>query len=124
VNAERLTGAQTLFEPKTLEALADLVAEAKRRWHVYFVIPGGAEHGRDPALVKFWADLLGRERVLALADPAQTSAAIAVAIGANEGVIDGPRGGAAPPPRGVVGQAINAVTGALHGLLGGGGDCR
>jgi hypothetical protein len=96
--------------------LADLVAEATRRWHVYFVIPGGAEHGHDPALVRFWADLLGRERVLALADPAQTSAAIAVAIGANEGVIDQPPGDApAAAARGVVAKVIHAVIGACTG---------
>lgn len=42
MNAERLTGAQTLFEPETLDALADLVAEAALAREPLEIIGGGA----------------------------------------------------------------------------------
>ncbi len=95
--------------------LRQLAAEAAERWHVYFIIPGGAAYGRDPAMVAFWADLLGADHVIALQSPDRTSECIALTIAANEGPVGGP---AEPPAgRGVVG----AISGALHGLFGGGG---
>ena len=101
--------------------LPQLVAEAAERWHVYFVIPGGAQHGHDPRMVKFWADLLGSDHVIALTDPDQTSACIARTIGLNEGTLDEgptdvPTDVVAGEPRGVIGT----ITHALGGLFGGG----
>ena len=104
--------------------LRQLVAEATERWHVYFVIPGGAAYGRDPAMVAFWSDLLGADRVIALQHPDQTSECIALTIGVNEGTVDVPTAVGQMKARGVVGQTVDAITGVLHGLFGGGPPTR
>lgn len=100
--------------------LKQIAAEAKERWHVYFVVPGGAAHGRDPAIIKFWSDLLGSDHVLTLQDPDQTSESIALAIGANEGKLDvagRPETNTLDTAKSpsVVGRAIDALTGLLGG---------
>ncbi len=101
--------------------LPQLVTEALERWHVYFVIPGGASNGRNPTILKFWTDLLGESRVIALQSPEQTSECIAMTIGVNEGTVDVPTAVQQMRSRGVVGQTVDAITGVLHGLFGGGG---
>ncbi len=103
---------------ETLQAdvpLKQLAAEAMERWHVYFVIPGGAAYGRDPTIVQFWSDLLGADHVIALQSPDQTSECIALTIGANEGTVDRPTAVVQMKNRGVVGSAIDAISGALFG---------
>jgi hypothetical protein len=99
--------------PQADVPLKQLAAEAAERWHVFFVIPGGASYGRDPTIVRFWSDLLGSDHVIALQSPEQTSECIALTIAANEGEPDLPT--AAVKGRGVVGSAIDAITGALFG---------
>ena len=101
--------------------LKQLAREAAERWHVYFVVPGGAAYGRDPTIVAFWSDLLGADHVIALQDPDQTSECIALTIGVNEGTVDVPTAVGQMNARGVVGTAVDAITTVLHGLFGGGG---
>src|SRR5207249_1997861 len=47
---KRLTG-ENLSEDISLD---QIIAEARQRYHVYFVIPGGASYGADPQIVRFW----------------------------------------------------------------------
>ena len=94
--------------------LGQIAAEAQRRWHVYFVVPGGASYGRDPTIAAFWTELLGRDHVIALQDPDQTSECIALTIAANEGT-----GGGAEAPGGGVAKPTGAIGAILHGLFGG-----
>jgi hypothetical protein len=90
-----------------------MIAEVKRKWNLYFVIPGGASHGGDKDIADFWNEHVGPERVIKLDDPADTSECIALTIGMNEGTI-GMRD-AADHLRGR-GRAVDRVTHALAGV--------
>src|SRR5205814_5124022 len=105
----------------------DIVEEVKRKYHVYFVVPGGASHGKDPAVLNFWEKLVGTDRVIVLQSPDETSECIALAIGINEGVIDRPAAVQQMQKRGVVGRTIESITAALQKVFGDGappGDGR
>lgn len=47
----------------------DLVKEVKEKYNVYFLIPVGTCHGRDPALRRYWEKLLGAKNVGMIDDP-------------------------------------------------------
>jgi hypothetical protein len=104
--------------------LADLVAELKERFHVYFIVPGGANHGHDPKILRFWQETLGEGRVITLKDPGETSECIALTIGMNEGAIDLSAAKQQLQQRGVVARAIECITGALASLFGGKSDAK
>src|SRR5688572_16688167 len=44
--------------------LARVVAEVKQKYHLYYVIPGGAAHGADAAVISFWQKHLGPRNVI------------------------------------------------------------
>lgn len=48
--------------------IADIVAEASEKYHVYFVIPAGTNHAGDVRLIDFWNGLLGNDHVIQLPD--------------------------------------------------------
>jgi hypothetical protein len=100
--------------------LAELVAEVQQRYHVYFIVPGGASHGHDPKILNFWQSTLGPEHVITLQDPGETSECIALTIGMNEGAIDMPAAKKQLEQRGVVTRTIDSILGALSALFGGG----
>jgi hypothetical protein len=100
-------------------SLEDLVGEVKQRFHVYFVVPGGASHGNDPTILNFWRNTLGRERVITLQDPGETSECIALTIGINEGAVDLPGAKQQMQQRGVLGRTIDSIIGALALLFSG-----
>lgn len=64
-----------------------IVAELRRRYHVFYILPQGAAHGGERKMLDFWRNLLG-QNVLELADPKAVCETIALAIGLSEGVID------------------------------------
>jgi len=65
--------------------LADAIQAAKERYHVFhIVVGGGSSHGNDPAIMRFWKELLG-QHVLKLDDPNNVCEMIAATIGINEG---------------------------------------
>ena len=74
--------AETLFGDTLQDdmPLADVVAEAQAKYEVYFIIPGGTNHGRDPELRRAWEELLGADHVIMLADAANICSAVAAAI--------------------------------------------
>jgi hypothetical protein len=98
--------------------LDQIVAEAKQRFHVFFIVPGGASHGRDQKILAFWERTLGRESVIVLQDPAETSECIALTIGLTEGALDLPSARRQMEQRGVLGRTIDSITNALKSLLG------
>ena len=102
--------------------LARVIAEVKERYHLYYVIPGGASNGRDREVLAFWNRHVGPDRVIKLDSPDETSERIALTIGTNEGAI--PAGeGAEQPGRhggGVVSRTIGRVTRAVGSLIPGG----
>lgn len=82
---EALIG-DTLEKDITVE---QMIAEAREKYHVFFVIPRVASHGGDPKLRKRWSDLLGPQNVLMLDDADGVCEAIGVAIGLVEGTAHG-----------------------------------
>lgn len=67
--------------------LTDIVAELRTKFEVYFIVPGGAYHGRDGTITKFWRSLFG-QNVIVLDDLAAVCETIALTIGLNEEAID------------------------------------
>jgi hypothetical protein len=67
--------------------LDQLIEEVRRRFHVFFIIPGGASHGRDADVLAFWHRYLGPQSVIVLDKPEETSSCIATTIGLTEGTI-------------------------------------
>ncbi len=67
--------------------IADLVAELKERFDVYYFIPSGTFHSEDPRLLEFWRGLLG-QNVIRLDDLDAVCETIALTIGLAEDAID------------------------------------
>ena len=65
-------------------SLDEIVAAAKEKWEVFFIIPKGTNHYSDPKLEAFWKKHLG-QNVIKLEDPA----AICEVIGATVGICEG-----------------------------------
>lgn len=74
--------------------MKEIVKEAQEKFHVFFLLPTGASHGRDPAVKKAWTDLLG-QNVIELDNPEDVCEAIALAIGLTEGKVDLNKGASA-----------------------------
>lgn len=98
--------------------IADALARASEKYHVYFVIPGGASYGGDEQVYGFWTSLLGPQGVIKLADPSDTSEAIALAIGIREGVVTPTQGLEHIRRRGVVGTVVARISKAFAALMG------
>ncbi len=93
--------------------LDQIIAEAGQRYHIYFVLPGGASHGGDKQVLEFWGRHLGPQRLLQLDSPEDTSESIALTIGLNEGAIDMSQGVEHMKKRGIVGRAVDRISRAL-----------
>lgn len=64
--------------------LEDIVAAAKEKWEVFFIIPAGTQHAGDASLLKRWTGLLG-QNVIQLKDPDAVCETIGLTIGLLEG---------------------------------------
>lgn len=105
--------------------LEQVIREVVERYHLYFVIPGGASHGHDRQVTAFWHRHLGRDRVIRLDDPAETSECIALTIAKLEGVQPShPAPSHSGPGRGKISRALGRLAGALAGGNGSGGGGR
>jgi hypothetical protein len=93
--------------------LEQIVAEAKEKFHLYFLIPGGASYGSDKEIRGFWERLVGPEHVIQLESPEDTSECIGLTIGMNEGAIDAAGAREHMRKRGVVGRTIDRIAAAL-----------
>jgi hypothetical protein len=67
--------------------LAPLLAELKRRYDVYFIIPEGAYHSGDDRLTEFWRTHLG-QNVIRLDDLDAVCETIALTVGLAEDAVD------------------------------------
>lgn len=99
--------------------LRDIIDEVKQKFHLYYVLPGGASHGTDQTVIHFWETHVGAERVIRLETPEETSECIATLIGAGEGVISVDQSVQRLEQRGVVGRTIQSVVRALGSFLAG-----
>lgn len=94
-----------------------IVAEVTSRYHVYYLLPGGASYGGDQQILDFWYAQLGRQNVIRLESPEDTSECIALTICVNEGAITASDGIEHLRRRGVVGRTIDRLTGVLSSLV-------
>ncbi len=97
--------------------LEKVIAEVQKRYHLYFVIPGGASYGGDKEVLNFWNQYVGPEHVIKLDSPEDTSESIGLTIGINEGVISMSEATDAMARRGVVSRSIERISAALSSLL-------
>ncbi len=95
--------------------ISHLVAEAKKRYNVFFILPTGASHGGDEEVLRFWKKLLG-QNVVELDDPEAVCETIALAIGMNEESIDLNEGMAHLEEMGVAASTVGSVSRALTPL--------
>jgi hypothetical protein len=110
---ERLIGAG----PEKNVPLAKVIDQARERYHVYFVIPGGASNGADQEVLAFWNKHLGQGQVIRLESPEEASECIALTIGINEGAINMEDGIAHLRKRGLVSRTVDRVSRALGSLV-------
>lgn len=96
----------------------EAIAQAREKYHVFYVIPGGASHGGDTKILGWWQERLGADSVIKLADPSDTSEAIALAIGIREGVVTPQQGLEHIRKRGVVGTVLARISNAFGALMG------
>ena len=73
-------------QPKTVDTTA-IVAELRRKYDVYFVIPSDATHAADRSLLDYWRGHFG-QNVLRLDDLDAACETIALTIGLGEHAID------------------------------------
>jgi len=67
----------------TLQAdiqVEDILKEAQKRYHVFFIVPNMTSHYNDSGLVKAWTKLLGQQNVLKLEDPSKICEMIISAV--------------------------------------------
>lgn len=94
----------------------ELVTMAQERYHVFYLIPTRASHGRDPAIQGYWKDLLGAENVLLLDDADTVCEAIGLAIGLVEGTATMDSAADDLKTTGATAATVATVTSALDSL--------
>ncbi len=104
--------------------LDEIIREVKQRYHLYFVIPGGASYGADKDVLGFWNHHIAPECVIRLESPEDTSECIGLTIGVNEGVVSMADGAEHLRKRGVIANSIRSITKALSALLPGDGGAK
>jgi hypothetical protein len=109
---EKIIG-DTLTRDLTVD---EVIAEAREKYHVFFVIPHGASHGTDPVLRKRWEELLGPQNVIMLPDADGVCEAIGLAIGLIEGTANADALAADLADAGATSKTAKAVALALDPL--------
>ena len=97
--------------------LDQIIQEVQQRYHVYYLIPGGASYGADEGILGFWNAHLGPQHVIKLESPEDTSECIGMTIGLNEGAVTLNDSIEHMQRRGVVARTIDSVSRALSSLL-------
>lgn len=69
-------------------SLGDVIPEAQKLYHVFFVIPNLSQHYHDESLERYWVNLLGQQNVIKLEDPEKICDCIAGAVAISEGYVD------------------------------------
>jgi hypothetical protein len=67
--------------------LSQLLAQVRRKWDTYYILPEGTSYARDSQVLSFWTNLLG-QNLIELSDPDAVCETIALAIGLGEAAID------------------------------------
>jgi hypothetical protein len=96
--------------------LADIVAETKEKYNVFFMLPRGGNNSRNPELKRVWGQLLGEQNVLDLEKPENICETIGLTIGLMEGTVELADAAAHMVDIGTQEQAVESVTRALAPL--------
>src|SRR3954469_6251663 len=64
-----------------------ILAELKRRYHVYYILPAGSSYVGDRAVLSYWRGLLG-QNMIELDDLDAVCEPIALRVGLEEGAVD------------------------------------
>jgi hypothetical protein len=118
---------EQLFGDKLKEdiPIERIVAEAKQKWELFYILPNLTSYYDDPEILAAWRKLLG-QNVLRLPDPAAISETIAGTIGLAEGTVTRERlaadlrgGGASEGVTTAVATTVAQITGVgmLDGAL-------
>jgi hypothetical protein len=75
------------YVPSQPPRLRELVAEVRRKYDTYFIIPEGASYAGDVRILQFWRDKLG-QNTLTLDDLDAVCETIALTVGLGEDAID------------------------------------
>jgi hypothetical protein len=75
------------YRPSQPPRLREIVAEVRRKYDTYFIIPAGASYAGDERILQFWRELLG-QNVIALDDLRAVCETIALTVGLGEDAID------------------------------------
>jgi hypothetical protein len=67
--------------------LTQILAQVRRKWDTYYILPEGSSYARDPAVLAFWSDLLG-QNLIELSDLDAVCETIALTVGLGEDAID------------------------------------
>lgn len=67
------------------QPLADVVEDAQKLYHVFFIIPKLSQHYDDASLERHWVNLLGQQNVIKLDNPEKICETIAGAVAISEG---------------------------------------
>jgi len=65
----------------------DLVREAKERWHIFYLMPKGTNHYKEPEIIEAWAGLIGGENIIMLDEPNLVCETIGATVGMVENAI-------------------------------------
>lgn len=68
--------------------IESIVAAAREKFEIFFIIPGGTTNYNNGHIRDFWTRLLGAERVIKILEPAAVCETIATTVGLMEGAID------------------------------------
>lgn len=63
----------------------DIIKECREKYHIFFILPKDASHGRDSSIKSEWERLLGPEHVIHLDDVSAISETIALKVGLCQG---------------------------------------
>jgi hypothetical protein len=62
----------------------DIIAEVKKRYNVFFIIPNMTSYYNDPELERYWVGLLDQQHVMKLEDPDKICEMIVAAVAISE----------------------------------------
>lgn len=105
-------------------ALSEIIAEVRRKYHLFYIVPTGATPQRVDKVMGFWRELIGFENVLTLEDPEAVAELIALTIALNEGAIDFETGMQHLREFEATESIVKTVRESLEGFAGGGGSGR
>lgn len=94
----------------------DIIKKCQEKYHIFFLIPQGTDHGTSTDLRQRWEGLLGVENVRLLQDANAACETIALIIGICEGKVDLDKGKTDLQAQGASASLVNSVTASLTSL--------